>query len=121
MATSISSNGAYCGDYGGAAVVGNNVYLPCISSGVEEFTLGSNDVGTHDWTQSQVNGSPIVAGGYVWAMSKSSGILDQLNPSTGAVVNRFSVGSISTSFPTPAESQGFILAPASNAVVAFTG
>jgi hypothetical protein len=54
----------------------------------------------------------------VWTIS-SSGMLDGLNTSSGAVVQQFSLGSVANHFPTPSVGDGRLLAPGLNRVYAF--
>ena len=62
---------------------------------------------------------PILAGGLVWVIDQS-GHLDSLDPSTGAITQQLSIGSVANHFPTASVGDGVLLAPAANTVVAFS-
>src|SRR5258708_13162359 len=64
-------------------------------------------------------GSPIIAAGAVWAIEPGSGILYALDPSSGAVVYSVSLGS-AQHFSTPAATEGFVVAPAGNSLLAIS-
>ncbi len=115
-----SSLAGACGDDidGGVAVVGTTVYLPCLS-GTIAVQASSSPAGLHLlWSASAGGGPPIVAAGLVWTIGQN-GVLYALNPSSGAVVERASVGAPANHFPTPSVGDGLLLAPAADRVVAF--
>jgi outer membrane protein assembly factor BamB len=118
-----ASVGPICGnDFdGGSAFVGSTVYLPC-RNGTISATVGQSPVSlTVNWTASISSaGPPILAGGSVWVIDQS-GHLDGLDPSTGAITQRLSIGSTANHFPTASVGDGLLLAPATNTVVAFAG
>jgi hypothetical protein len=90
-----------CTSYGGTAVVGSTVYVPC-TDGVRAVRIDSTGRLHLLWhADSAVSGSPIVGGGRVWALDPGAGVLHALNPSTGADEGSASVGSVSR-FATPA-------------------
>lgn len=90
-----------CKSFGGAATVGNVVYVPC-TDGVRAVRINSNGTMTVLWhAASGTNGSPTVGGGYVWALDTGAGVLHVLSPSTGASLYSVSVGSVNR-FATPA-------------------
>ena len=72
-----------CKSFGGAAVQGNVVYLPCID-GVRAVRV--DDAGTLHvlWhTDENTAGSPVIGGGRVWALDQAGGVLHALDPKTG--------------------------------------
>ncbi len=104
---------------GGSAFVGSTVYLPC-RKGTISATVSKSGVLTVNWKASVSSaGPPIVAGGLVWVIDQS-GHLDSLDPSTGAITQQLSIGSPANHFPTASVGDGLLLAPAANAVVAFS-
>jgi outer membrane protein assembly factor BamB len=119
----LTSSGSYCGNDvdGGNAVVGDVVFNPC-ENGVTAVQVGTGPPSLHvQWTTSTgSSGPPIVAGGLVWTISQG-GDLYGLNPSTGALVQSFSLGGVANHFPTPSSADGLLLAPATDTVVAFDG
>jgi hypothetical protein len=62
-------------------------------------------------------GSPIVAAGAIWAIEPSSATLFALDQLTGAVLYSTALPS-ARHFNTPAATEGFVVAPAGQAVVA---
>lgn len=116
----LSMLGSFCGGNvdGGNAIVGSVVYMPC-QSGIVAVRVHSSPPSLQvEWQASGVGGPPIFAGGLVWTIS-SSGMLDGLNTSSGAVVQQFSLGSVANHFPTPSVGDGRLLAPGLNRVYAF--
>jgi outer membrane protein assembly factor BamB len=90
-----------CASFGGTAVVGSRVYVPC-TDGVRAVRIGSAGGLHRVWhTQSQVVGSPVVGGGRVWSLDPGGGVLYALNPADGTVTGHVSVGPTSR-FATPA-------------------
>jgi polyvinyl alcohol dehydrogenase (cytochrome) len=87
---------AICAAYGAAAVAGRVVYEPCASGGMAAVEV---DAATRQikllWRgPPDAAGSPVLGGGAVWvtAYSDTSGTLYELNPATGAVRQRISIG-----------------------------
>jgi len=87
--------------YGGAAVQGDVVYLPC-TDGVRALKVDSTGHLHVLWTSSPAAaGSPVVGGGRVWILDPSGGTLYAASPSTGKATAHVSVGT-TTRFATPA-------------------
>jgi outer membrane protein assembly factor BamB len=106
------------GAWGGTAWNGSTVYLPC-ADGLVAVSVSPGTVAV-SWRAVEVHtGSPIVAGGAVWAIDVSSATLYALDPESGAVVYSLGLGS-AQHFSTPAATQGYIVVPAGSAVVAVT-
>jgi hypothetical protein len=103
---------------GGSAVVGTTVYLPCPSGPVAVRATTSPPSLTLLWSARVGGGPPIVAAGLVWTIGQD-GMLYGLDPSTGAVQQRASIGAPANHFPTPSVGDGLLLAPSSTTVVAF--
>ena len=103
---------------GGEAVVGDVVYEPC-QAGLEAVKVSSTSLSVLWHSSSGASAPPIVAGGLVWAIGRST--LFALNRSTGVAVQQFSLGSEANDFPTPAAGDGLLLAPSADQVHAFTG
>ena len=98
------SSTAGCAAFGGAAVSGSTVFLPC-STGVRRADVGANGSITLGWQASGISGSPVVYGNGVLATSQSAGRLYLLDPSNGAVRSSVAVGPV-TRFATPALDTG---------------
>lgn len=99
-----------CLPYGGAAVDGSVVYLPCTDGlrAVRVDSAGHLHVLWH--ASGQIAGSPVVGGGRVWALDQSGGVLHALDPATGQTLQQVSVGETSR-FATPAIFGSLVLVP----------
>jgi outer membrane protein assembly factor BamB len=104
------------GAFGGTAVSGTTVFVPC-TDGL--FALSVSPAGLKElWHLAHpALGSPILAAGAVWAIEPSSATLYALDPATGATLYSTGLGS-ARHFSTPAATEGFVVAPAGHAVVA---
>jgi outer membrane protein assembly factor BamB len=90
-----------CKVFGGAAVDGNVVYLPC-TDGVRAVRVDDNGKLHVLWHASgSIWGSPVIGGGRVWALDPFGGVLHALDPATGKSVGQVDVGEASR-FATPA-------------------
>jgi polyvinyl alcohol dehydrogenase (cytochrome) len=115
----VATLGAACSDDidGGSAVVGDTVYVPCVSGPVAvEVTASGLSLG---WKATVGGGPPIVAAGLVWTIGQD-GTLYGLDPSTGSVKQQASVGTPANHFPTPGIGDGLLLASSATRVVAFS-
>jgi outer membrane protein assembly factor BamB len=82
-----------CAPFGGAAVTGQTVFLPCrdgIRSATVDATSGKITVGWHG--PAGANGSPVLAGGAVWVVDYDGGQLYLLDPVTGSVKSKLAIG-----------------------------
>jgi outer membrane protein assembly factor BamB len=99
-----------CLPFGGSAVNGNVVYLPC-TDGVRAVSVdaaGQLHVLWH--AADSVAGSPVIGGGRVWALDQSGGVLHALSPANGQTLEQVPVGETSR-FATPAIYGSLILVP----------
>ncbi|GAA5186160.1 hypothetical protein GCM10023322_31800 [Rugosimonospora acidiphila] len=83
-----------CDAFGGSAVSGNTIYLPC-STGPRAVTIDNNGTAHELWRASNsvpAEGSPVIGGGAVWVVDYFGGVLYALNPSTGAVLAQVRIG-----------------------------
>jgi PQQ-like domain len=104
------SQAPLCRAYGGSAVVGTVVYVPC-TDGVRAVSIDSAGTMHPLWqTVSSRNGSPVVGGGRVWTLDPLAGVLWALDPATGQSTGSVSVGAANR-FATPAISGRFVLVP----------
>jgi hypothetical protein len=90
-----------CKSFGGAAVDGNVVYLPC-TDGVRAVSI--DDAGQLHvlWHATDaITGSPVIGGGRVWALDTHAGVLHALDPATGKSLGQVGVG-VANRFATPA-------------------
>ena len=90
-----------CRSFGGAAVDGSVVYLPC-TDGVRAVRVDDAG-GLHVlWHASaSITGSPVLGGGRVWVLDPGAGVLHSLDPSNGQSVSQVQVGKANR-FATPA-------------------
>jgi len=98
-----------CAGFGGAAVDGDIVYVPCDdgTAAVRIGSAGQIDVLWH--TTAPVAGSPVLGGGGVWVVDYDGGMLYVLNPATGAVSHQLSVGAMPHfASPTLADGRAYI-------------
>ena len=99
-----------CRSFGGAAVDGSVVYLPC-TDGVRAVRVDSAGQLHVLWHASgQIAGSPVIGGGRVWALDQFGGVLHALDPATGQTREQVSVGETSR-FATPAIYGRLVLVP----------
>ncbi len=103
---------------GGAAVLGTTVFLPCLNGPVAVRVSASPASVSMLWSASAGGGPPIVAAGEVWTLG-SDGVLYGLDPATGSIRQRASVGVAANHFPTPGIGDNLLLVTSSNRVIAF--
>jgi len=102
--------GPICRSFGGTAVVGNLVYVPC-TDGVRAVQIGPTGSAAVRWkAPNDVAGSPVVGGGRIYAVDQSAGSLVALDPARGTVRERVSIGAVSR-FATPAISGSTLYVP----------
>jgi len=123
--------GAACasgGDFGADAsdVIGTGksarifIYAAC-GGGTEAFQVTTSPTGFHRvWSSSSgnPNGSPIVAGGLVWALDWNNALLYGMNPVNGHVVVRRTTQSLEH-FVAPGVGDGMLFVPTASGVEAF--
>jgi outer membrane protein assembly factor BamB len=99
-----------CLSFGGSAVDGDVVYLPC-TDGVRAVRVDSAGQLHVLWQASgQIAGSPVVGGGRVWALDQYGGVLHALDPANGQSLAQVSVG-VTSRFATPAIYGSLVLVP----------
>lgn len=109
-----------CAAYGGAAVDGSTVYLPC-DDGLAQLSVADDGTIHPGWrVPLQGAGSPVVGGGAVWVIDQGKGQLDVLDPATGAVRQQVPVGRV-PHFASPTLSGDLVFLGTMNGVVALTG
>jgi outer membrane protein assembly factor BamB len=97
------------------------IYVPC-QNGIEAITAvgGLHPTFAMRWAPStgSPDGSPMVAGGYVWALDYYNGGLYGMSPTTGQVVFQRNTDGLNH-FAVPSLALGHILVPTSDGVEAF--
>ena len=99
-----------CTSFGGTAVAGDVVYVPC-TDGLRAVRI--RDDGTMEvlWhADSAVTGSPVLGGGRLWSLQPDAGVLHALDPATGDTLSRTPVG-VTSRFATPALSGRDVIVP----------
>ena len=77
------SQAPVCKSFGGTAVVGSTVYVPC-TDGVRAVRIDGAGSCTSLWhAAAGITGSPVVGGGRVWSLDPAAGVLHALDPRTG--------------------------------------
>jgi outer membrane protein assembly factor BamB len=104
------SQAEVCRSFGGTAVSGGVVYVPC-TDGVRAVGIdGSGRLSVRWHADEALAGSPVVGGGRVWTLDQSGGVLHALDPATGAGREQVAVGATSR-FATPAITGRDVLVP----------
>jgi len=108
-----------CAAYGGTAVAGNTVYVPC-TDGLRAVSVDSAGAPHVLWhTNTAVTGSPVVGGGLVWSLNPA-GTLYGLDPGTGAVKAQLPTSRTSR-FASPTLFNDSVLVPTLTGISAFRG
>jgi polyvinyl alcohol dehydrogenase (cytochrome) len=81
-----------CKAFGGAAVTGSTVFVPC-RDGLRSATVDDAGTVTEGWHgPSDARGSPVVGGNAVWVVDYDGGTLYALNPAGGRQLAQVSIG-----------------------------
>jgi hypothetical protein len=109
-----------CTAFGGPAVVGRTVLMPCLG----QHQIRALHVGAHGmhwvWSANGLYSSPVVAGSRVYVADRDSGDLVVLRLRNGSVVQRIHAGNL-THFPSSVVDGGFVFVPTLTGVTAFHG
>ncbi|HST47875.1 PQQ-binding-like beta-propeller repeat protein [Jatrophihabitans sp.] len=104
------SRAELCRSFGGTAVAGDTVYVPC-ADGLRAVRIDDAGRLSPRWhAEESVTGSPVLGGGRLYSVSPESGVLSALEPATGTVRERVAVGATSR-FATPAISGSRLFVP----------
>lgn len=112
----VASRQVCSGSWGGTSWLRATVFVPC-SDGLYALSASATSIAIVWHVNHPVLGSPIVAAGAVWAIEPSSATMFALDPSSGVVLYSTGLGS-AQHFSTPAATEGFVVAPAGDSVVA---
>jgi outer membrane protein assembly factor BamB len=108
------------GSYGGAAMSGSFVYVPC-TGGLVAVRVTSGPAFDVAWRAKGFHaGSPVVAGGAVWTVDDDAGTLLAFDATDGHQVFSGSIGGVAR-FTSPAVGGGRLYVAATDHVVAFAG
>jgi outer membrane protein assembly factor BamB len=110
------SKASVCASFGGTAVVGDVVYVPC-ADGLRAVQIdGSGRMHVLWGAATAITGSPVVGGGRVWTVDPDGGVLHALDPRTGRSREHVSVG-VTSRFATPAITGRDLLVPTMSGLI----
>ena len=112
----IASRRVCSGAWGGTAWLETVVFVPC-ADGLYALPISTTSIDIGWRAPHPRLGSPIVSGGAVWGIEPDSGDLFALSPTDGHVLYSIGLGG-AMHFSTPAATDGFVVAPAGQRVVA---
>lgn len=109
-----------CAAFGGAAVVGRTVLMPCKGQGaIRALHVGDRGLQWR-WTAGGLYSSPVVAGKRVYVADQGSGDLVVLRLGDGSVVQRLHAGAM-PHFPSQVVAGDWVFVPTLDGVSAFHG
>jgi outer membrane protein assembly factor BamB len=108
------------GAYGGAAILGSMVYVPC-RNGVTAVDTAADHIEVRWHGPPGTSGSPVLGGGALWVLGLNSGRLYELNPRTGSVRQQIGVDGGLPHFASPSLSGGLVLIGTMTGVTAVAG
>jgi outer membrane protein assembly factor BamB len=114
------ASGPVCEAYGGAAVSGTLVYVPCMT-GLAAVDTAGNRVRVLWRGPADGWGSPVVGGGAVWVAGPDSGMLYELDPATGGVRQQIRVAGTLPHFVSPSLDGRLLLIGTMTGVTAVAG
>lgn len=109
-----------CPAFGGPAVSGDVVYVPCVN-GLAAVSTAQDKVRVIWRGPANVWGSPVLGGGAVWVASPDTGVLYELSPGNGGVRQHIRVAGQLPHFVSPALSGRLVLVGTMTGVVAVSG
>jgi polyvinyl alcohol dehydrogenase (cytochrome) len=109
-----------CLAFGGMAVHGTTVYVPCIQGGMAAVDTSGNAIHVL-WRSRPAAGSPVLGGGAVWVADPGPGTLYELDPATGRVRFGINLDSPLPHFASPSLTGGLVLVGTMSGVVAVSG
>lgn len=115
------SQGSVCSAFGGAAVSGRVVFVPCYPAGLAAVDTAGNGLRVLWHGPAGAWGSPAVGGGAVWVADWNSGTLYELSPATGAVREKIALRGALPHFVSPSLSGNLLLIGTMTGVVAVSG
>jgi outer membrane protein assembly factor BamB len=109
-----------CQAFGGAAVSGSTVLMPCKGqTAIRALVVGRHSL-HWSWTASNTYASPVIAGHRVYAADETSGDLVVLGMAHGRELQRIHAGSL-PHFPSEVVSGGWVFVPTLTGITAFRG
>lgn len=109
-----------CVAFGGAAVSGTTVYVPCVTGVMAVDTAGGH-LRKRWQSPAEVSGSPVLGGGALWVAGPGNGVLYEVNPATGAIRHQLAVAAKLPDFVSPVLSGELVLIGTQSGVSAVLG
>jgi outer membrane protein assembly factor BamB len=109
---------AVCRAFGGSAVSGSTVYVPCGDGGPAAVSLAGDKIKVRWRGPADADGSPVLAGGTLWVPSVSRGVLYALDATTGRTTQQVVLGGALPHFASPTLAGGTVLVGTMHGVVA---
>ncbi len=110
-----------CPAFGGAAVSGTTVYVPCTGSGLTAVRTTRTTMKVRWRGPGGAWGSPVIGGGAVWVADWNSGTLYELAARTGKVRHKIRLGGPLPHFVSPSLSGRLVLVGTMTGVTAIAG
>lgn len=109
-----------CKAFGGAAIDGSTVLMPCKGEQeIRELHVTSSKL-SWGWSHTSLYGSPVIAGQSVYVTDQSTGDLVVLGLAHGHTIARYHVGAM-PHFPSEVVSGNWVFVPSLSGVTAFQG
>jgi hypothetical protein len=109
-----------CQAFGGAAVSGSTVLMPCKGqTAIRALIVGRHSL-RWSWTASNTYASPVIAGHRVYAADETSGDLVVLGMAHGRELQRIHAGSL-PHFPSEVVAGGWVFVPTLTGITALRG
>jgi outer membrane protein assembly factor BamB len=107
-----------CVSFGGAAVRGSTVYLPC-ESGLRAVKVGTSSL-SFAWQAAGIPGSPVISGPVAYVLDPGAQTFYEVSLSTGKVLRSLDLNTSITRFASPTVANGgyIVLVPTKTGVVA---
>ncbi len=106
------------GAWGGTAWLGSMVFVPC-NDGLYAVSVGASSMQVAWHVGRPTLAPPVTAAGALWAIDASTGTLFAFEPATGKNLFSTSIGAANR-YSTPAATEGFLVVPAGQKVVAIS-
>jgi outer membrane protein assembly factor BamB len=110
-----------CVAFGGAAISGAVVYVPCFGSGLAAVDTAGDRIGILWRAPAAVWGSPVLGGGALFVAQPDNGNLYEVAPATGRMRAELHLASRLPDFVSPSLSGGLVLVGTLDGVVAVRG
>jgi outer membrane protein assembly factor BamB len=107
-----------CVSFGGAAVRGSTVYLPC-ESGMRAVKVGTSSL-SFVWQSAGIPGSPVLSGPVAYVLDPGAQTFYEVSLSTGHVLRSLDLSTSITRFASPTVANGgyLVLVPTKSGVIA---